>query len=65
MIAADATGVPVDQITVISGDTAEIASSGLTAASRSAQLAGSAVLTAARHLVERARVHAAARLEGR
>ena len=63
MIAADATGVPVDQITVISGDTAEIASSGLTAASRSAQLAGSAVLTAARHLVERARVHAAARLE--
>ncbi len=63
MIAAEATGVPVDQITVISGDTAEIASSGLTAASRSAQLAGSAVLTAARHLVERARVHAAARLE--
>ena len=63
MIAADATGVPVDQITVISGDTAEIASSGLTAASRSAQLAGSAILTAARHLVERARVHAAARLE--
>ena len=63
MIAAEATGVPVDQITVISGDTAEIASSELTAASRSAQLAGSAVLTAARHLVELARVRAAARLE--
>ena len=63
MIAAESTGVPVDQITVISGDTAEIASSGLTAASRSAQLAGSAVLTAARHLVELARVRAAARLE--
>ena len=63
MIAAEATGVPVDQIAVISGDTAEITSSGLTAASRSAQLAGSAVLTAARHLVEMARVRAAARLE--
>ena len=63
MIAAEATGVPVDQIAVISGDTAEIASSELTAASRSAQLAGSAVLTAARHLVEGARVRAAARLE--
>ena len=63
MIAADATGVPLDRIAVISGDTAEIASSGLTAASRSAQLAGSAVMTAARHLVERGRVRAAARLE--
>ncbi len=63
MIAADATGVPLDRIAVISGDTAEIASSGLTAASRSAQLAGSAVLTAARYLVERGRVRAAARLE--
>ena len=63
MIAADATGVPLDRIAVISGDTAEIASSGLTAASRSAQLAGSAVPTAARHLVELGRVRAAARLE--
>ena len=63
MIAADATGVPLDRIAVISGDTAEIASSGLTAASRSAQLAGSAVLTAARHLVELGRDRAAARLE--
>ncbi|MYH79033.1 MAG: xanthine dehydrogenase family protein molybdopterin-binding subunit [Acidimicrobiaceae bacterium] len=63
MIAAEATGVPLDRIKVISGDTAEIASSGLTAASRSAQLAGSAVLTAARHLVELARVQAAACLE--
>ena len=63
MIAAEATGVPLDRIRVVSGDTAEIASSGLTAASRSAQLAGSAVLTAARHLVELARVQAAACLE--
>ena len=63
MIAADVTGVPLDRISVISGDTAEIATSGLTAASRSAQLAGSAVLTAARHLVDLARDRAAARLE--
>ena len=63
MIAAEATGVPLDRIKVISGDTAEIATSGLTAASRSAQLAGSAVLTAARHLVELARSRAADRLE--
>ena len=63
MIAADATGVPIDRIAIVSGDTAQIASSGLTAASRSAQLAGSAVLTAARHLVELARVRAAAQLE--
>ena len=63
MIAAEATGVPLDRIAVVSGDTAEISSSGLTAASRSAQLAGSAVLTAARHLVGLGRVRAAARLE--
>ena len=63
MVAAEATGVPLDRIRVVSGDTTQIASSGLTAASRSAQLVGSAVLTAARHLVELGRVHAAARLE--
>jgi len=63
MIASEATGVPMDRIKVVSGDTAEIACSGLTAASRSAQLAGSAVLTAARKLVELARGRAAALLE--
>ena len=63
MIAAEATGVALDRITVISGDTAEIASGGLTAASRSAQLAGSAVLTASQYLVQSARARAAARLE--
>ena len=63
MIASEATGVPLDRIAVISGDTAEIASSGLTAASRSAQLAGSAVLTASRYLVQSARARAAVRLE--
>ena len=63
MIAAEATGVPLDRITVISGDTAEIASGGLTAASRSAQLAGSAVLTASQYLVRLARARAAVQLE--
>ncbi len=63
MIAAGATGVPLERITVVSGDTAKIAASGLTAASRSAQLAGSAVLTAAQHLVELGRVQAAVQLE--
>ena len=63
MIASEATGVALDRITVISGDTAEIASGGLTAASRSAQLAGSAVLTASQYLVQLARALAAAQLE--
>ena len=63
MIASDATGVPMDRITVVSGDTAVISSSGLTAASRSAQLAGSAVLVAARKLVDLARGWAASLLE--
>ena len=63
MIASEAIGVPLDRITVISGDTAEIASGGLTAASRSAQLAGSAVLTASQYLVRLARARAAVQLE--
>ena len=63
MIASEATGVAMDRIAVISGDTAEISSSGLTAASRSAQLAGSAVHVAARKLVEVARGRAAGLLE--
>ena len=63
MIASEVTGVPLDRIAVVSGDTAEIVSSGLTAASRSAQLAGSAVLTAAHRLVELGRSRAAVRLE--
>ena len=63
MIASDATGVPMDRIEVVSGDTAVISSSGLTAASRSAQLAGSAVLVAAQKLVDLARGRAASLLE--
>ena len=63
MIASDATGVPMERIAVVSGDTAVISTSGLTAASRSAQLAGSAVLVAARKLVDLARGRAASLLE--
>ena len=63
MVASEATGVPMDRIAVVSGDTAVISTSGLTAASRSAQLAGSAVLVAARKLVDLARGRAASLLE--
>ena len=63
MIAASVTGVALDRIAVVSGDTDEIAHSQLTAGSRSAQLAGSAVHSAASRLVELAREQAAELLE--
>ncbi len=63
MIASQVTGVPIDAIRVVSGDTQQISMSGLTAASRSAQLAGSAVLVAAQQLVRLAQQCAADLLE--
>ena len=63
MVASEVTGVPLDRIAVVAGDTAEIRTSGLTAASRSAQLAGSAVHEASQRLVEAARGRASALLE--
>ena len=63
MVASEATGVPLDRVAVIAGDTAEISHSGLTAASRSAQLAGSSVHVAATRLVQAARSRAATLLE--
>ena len=63
MIAASVTGIALDRIAVVSGDTDEIAHSHLTAGSRSAQLAGSAVHSAASRLVELARDRAAELLE--
>ena len=63
MVASEVTGVPLDRIAVVAGDTAEIRTSGLTAASRSAQLAGSAVHDASQRLVEAARGRASALLE--
>ena len=63
MIVADATGVPIEQIEVIHGDTDLVPSGGLTVGSRSVQLAGAAVAAATGELVAAARERAAARFE--
>jgi carbon-monoxide dehydrogenase large subunit len=63
MIVADATGVPVERIRVVHGDTDEVPSGGLTVGSRSVQLAGSAIVEATIELVAAARERAAERLE--
>jgi aerobic carbon-monoxide dehydrogenase large subunit len=63
MIVADATGVPMDQIEVIHGDTDLVPSGGLTVGSRSVQLAGAAVAAATAGLVDAARDRAASRFE--
>ncbi|MCY4175636.1 MAG: xanthine dehydrogenase family protein molybdopterin-binding subunit [Acidimicrobiaceae bacterium] len=56
-------GVPADQVRVIDGDTGEVPRGIGTVGSRSLQLAGSAVLTAAREVVDKAKRLAAALLE--
>jgi aerobic carbon-monoxide dehydrogenase large subunit len=63
MIVADRTGVPMERITVIHGDTDEVRSGGLTVGSRSVQIGGAAIAGAAAELVEAARRRAADRLE--
>ena len=63
MIVADRTGVDLDRIDVIGGDTDAVARGGLTVGSRSVQVAGSAVAAATTNLVERARKLAADQLE--
>ena len=63
MIVADRTGVPIEQIQVIHGDTDEIRSGGLTVGSRSVQIGGAAVAEATDLLVEAARKRAADLLE--
>jgi len=63
MIVADATGVPMERIEVVHGDTDVIPSGGLTVGSRSVQLAGAAVAAATGDLVAAARERAAARFE--
>ncbi len=63
MIVADATGVPIEQIEVIHGDTDLVPSGGLTVGSRSVQLAGAAVAAATGELVAAGRERAAARFE--
>ncbi len=63
MIVADRTGVPVDQIEVLHGDTDLVREGGLTVGSRSVQIGGVALAAASDRLVELARRRAADRLE--
>lgn len=63
MIVADRTGIPMDRIEVVYGDTDVVPSGGLTGGSRSVQIAGSNVARAAEIVVERARELAASMLE--
>ena len=61
MIASDLTGIPMDDIDVVAGDTDRVAEGTGTYGSRSLQVGGAAVHTATEALVERAR-HVAAEL---
>ena len=63
MVVADRTGIPLERIEVVHGDTDVVPSGGLTGGSRSAQVAGAAVANASTKLVEAARQHAAELLE--
>ena len=63
MLVADRTGVPLDRIEVVHGDTDLVPRGGLTGGSRSAQKAGPAVAEATATLVEEARLVAAELLE--
>jgi carbon-monoxide dehydrogenase large subunit len=63
MIVSDRTGVPMDQITVIHGDTDQVRTGGLTVGSRSVQLGGSAIAAASTKLIDSARDRAATLLE--
>jgi carbon-monoxide dehydrogenase large subunit len=63
MIVADRTGIPIERIEVIHGDTDQVRSGGLTVGSRSVQLGGSAIAEASRRLIDAARERAADLLE--
>jgi carbon-monoxide dehydrogenase large subunit len=63
MLVADRTGVALDRIEVVHGDTDVVPRGGLTGGSRSAQKAGAAVAEATVSLVEEARLVAAELLE--
>src|SRR5262249_46952191 len=63
MIVADRTGVPMEQVEVVRGDTDLVASGGLTVGSRSVQMAGGAIAQATDRLLEKARRRAAELLE--
>ena len=63
MLVADRTGVPLDRIEVVHGDTDVVPRGGLTGGSRSAQKAGAAVAEATAALVDEARLSASEMLE--
>jgi aerobic carbon-monoxide dehydrogenase large subunit len=63
MLVAERTGVPVDQIEIVHGDTDIVPRGGITGGSRSAQRAGSAIVEATDALVGEARAIAADLLE--
>ncbi len=63
MIVADRTGVAIDDVEVVHGDTDAVRSGGLTVGSRSVQLGGAAIDNASAKLVELARERAADLLE--
>ncbi|MDH3682587.1 MAG: xanthine dehydrogenase family protein molybdopterin-binding subunit [Acidimicrobiia bacterium] len=63
MLVSERTGVPVDEIEVVHGDTDIVPRGGITGGSRSAQRAGSALIEATDELVEQARAKAADLLE--
>lgn len=63
MVIADRMGVPMEDITVVWGDTDKVASSKITGGSRSVQLAGSAMADAADRVISACRDTAAGILE--
>ncbi len=63
MVVSERTGVPIDHIEVIHGDTDLVRSGGLTVGSRSVQIGGAAIDEASGRLVDLARERAADRLE--
>lgn len=63
MLVTDRTGIPMEMVEVVHGDTDLVPSSEVTGGSRSAQLAGSAVYVASGSLVDMARDRAADLLE--
>jgi carbon-monoxide dehydrogenase large subunit len=63
MIISDRTGVPIDRIEIVHGDTDRVPSGGITGGSRSVQKAGAAIADASDMLVHEARARAADLLE--
>ncbi len=63
MLVADRTGVAMDSIDVVNGDTDQVERGGLTVGSRSVQLGGAAIAAATTELIELVRDRAATLLE--